>query len=165
VDADSAGLVLNWRTFMMLVTGMATDVARDGMPDVLVGVLRGGMVPTVILAQALGLRSVRAVQVTHTAADGVDAAKTHAPVVVRPETLGDLTGMDVLVVDDVAGSGDTMTTTAALVRRAGAGRVRTLACVCNQNNWCRTRTEQPDELLTYVGSVVSGWMIFPWEKR
>jgi len=165
VDADRIGLALDWPTFTALAARLAADVARDGAPQVLVGVLRGGMVPTVMLAHALGLRTVRAVEVTHTTADGVDATKTEAPVVVRPDTLGDLAGMDVLVVDDVAGTGDTMATTVALARRAGARRVRTLACVVNETNWRKARTQQPGEVLTYVGAVVEGWVIFPWETR
>jgi len=123
------------------------------------------MVATVVIAHALGLRSVRAIDVTHTTTDDVGAAKTDVPVVVRPDTLGDLAGMDVLIVDDIAGTGDTMTTTAALVRRAGARRVRTVACVVNETNWRQARTEQPGEVLTYVGTVVQGWVIFPWETQ
>jgi len=165
VDADRTGLALDWPTVTALATGLAADVAHDGPPQVLVGVLRGGMVPTVMLAHALGLRTVRAVEVTHTIADGVDAAKTETPVVVRPDTLGDLAGMDVLIVDDIAGTGDTMAATAALARQAGARRVRTLACVVNETNWRKARTQQPGELLTYVGTVVQGWVVFPWETR
>src|SRR5207249_3541915 len=82
VDADRTGLALDWPTFTRLATGLAADIARDGPPQVLVGVLRGGMVPTVMLAHALGLRAVRAVEVTHTTTDDIDAAKTEAPVVV-----------------------------------------------------------------------------------
>jgi uncharacterized protein len=165
VDADRGGLALDWAAFTTLAAGLAAEVARDGPPQLLIGVLRGGMVPAVILAHALGLRAVRAVDVTHTTADGVDATKTPVPVVVRPDTLGDLAGMDVLIVDDIAGTGDTMATTAALARRAGARRVRTLACVVNETNWRKARTQQPREVLTYVGSVVEGWVIFPWETR
>jgi uncharacterized protein len=165
VDADRTGLALDWPAFTRLAAGLAADIARDGLPHVLVGVLRGGMVPTVMLAHALGLRAVRAVEVTHTTTDAIDAAKTAVPVAVRPDTLGDLAGMDVLIVDDVAGTGDAMTTTAALVRQAGADRVRTLACVVNETNWRKARTEQPGEVLTYVGTVVQGWVIFPWERQ
>jgi hypoxanthine phosphoribosyltransferase len=159
------GLTLNWPTFAQLATGLATDVARDGLPQALVGVLRGGMVPTILLAHTLGLRTVRAVEVTHTSTDDVGAAKTEVPVVVRPDTLGDLAGMDVLIVDDIAGTGDTMTVAATLARQAGADRVRTLACVVNETNWRKARTDQPGELLTYIGMVVQGWVIFPWERR
>lgn len=38
-------------------------------------------------------------------ADGVNAAKTPPPVVASPGSLGDLSGHDVLIVDDIAGSG------------------------------------------------------------
>ena len=165
MDAEHAGLMLDWPTFARVTRGLACDVARDGSPQVLVAVMRGGMVPTAVLAHALGVRAVRAVEVTHTITDDVDAAKTTVPVVVRPDTLGDLTGMDVLIVDDIAGTGDTLTTAASLAGQAGAGRVRTLACVVNETNWRAARTEQPSKLLTYIGTVVQGWVIFPWERQ
>jgi uncharacterized protein len=105
------------------------------------------------------------VEITHTTADGVGAAKTEQPVIYRPDTLGDLDGLDVLVVDDIAGTGDTVITAAELVRRGGARRVRTLACVVNEINWWRCRTTPPAEALTYVGAIVRGWVIFPWERQ
>jgi uncharacterized protein len=95
----------------------------------------------------------------------VNATKTNIPMVVRPETLGDLAGMDVLIVDDIAGTGDTMATTTQLARRAGAQQVRTLARVVNAANWRKARTEEPSARLTYIGTVVEGWVVFPWEKQ
>src|SRR5258708_14033773 len=83
-------------------------VSADGVPDVVVGILRGGMVPAVQLAHLLGIRTVRAVELTRTLADEVNAAKTARPVVANPGSLGDLSGQDVLIVDDIAGSGLTI---------------------------------------------------------
>ncbi len=123
------------------------------------------MIPAVLIAHALGSRSVRAIEVTHTTADGVKAPKTSQPQIRDRHTLGELTELDVLVVNDIAGTGDTMAATVALVRQAGASRVRTLACVVNERNWYRARTDKPDEALTYIGTVVEGWVIFPWEKQ
>jgi uncharacterized protein len=165
VGDDPTGLVLDWPGFAALTCALSGRVRADGPPDVLVGVLRGGMIPAVVLAHALGLRTVRAVEVIHTTTNGVNATKTAHPMVTRAETLGDVAGLDVLVVDDIAGTGDTMITTATLARQGGAARVRTLACVVNAINWRRARTEAPDELLTYLGSVVEGWVIFPWESH
>jgi hypoxanthine phosphoribosyltransferase len=123
------------------------------------------MIPTVLIAHALKSRSVRTVEVTHTAADGVNATKTAEPQVRDPRTVGDLTGLDVLVVDDIAGTGETIAMTRTLLRRAGAARVRTLACVVNTRNWYTARRDKPDETLTYIGMTVEGWVIFPWERQ
>lgn len=163
LSSDRPRIVLDWPALSALVDGLADAVSADGPPDVVVGVLRGGMVPAVLLAHALGLRDVRAVDVTHTAFEGVDAAKTPRPTVRNAHSLGDLHGLDVLIVDDVAGKGETIATAADLARAAGAGSVRTAVPVVNEANWFPARADDPGTALTYIAARVRGWVIFPWE--
>ncbi|GAB3066250.1 phosphoribosyltransferase [Micromonospora schwarzwaldensis] len=162
MDGDRALTTLSWDGVTATAARLADAVRTDQVPDVLVGVLRGGVIPAVLLAHILGVRTVRAVEVLHTTDDSVNAAKSAAPLVDNAASLGDLTGADVLVVDDIAGSGDTAARTVELVRSAGAARVRTAVLVVNLGNW--RRAQRPGELLTYIGTVVIGWVIFPWEN-
>lgn len=127
----------------------------------IVGVLRGGAVPAVTLAHALGLRTVRGVEVTHTTQDGPHAGKTPSPVAVNASSLGDLAGLDVLIVDDVAGTGDTLEVTARLVAASGAAAIRTAVWVLNEANWPAGELGRPN----YVGTCCRGWVRFPWEAR
>lgn len=163
MDADLCGKVLDWAEFVSITDCLARAAASDGCPDVVVGILRGGMIPAVLVAHATGLRDVRAVQVTHTAADGPNAEKTAGPTVSNAASLGDLASRDVLIVDDVAGTGETIAVAEDLVKSAGAGRARTLVCAINEINWRRNCA--PKQALTYVGSCYQGWVVFPWEKR
>lgn len=156
-------IVLDWPAVTGAVARIAGTARADGIPDVVVGVLRGGVVPAVLIAHLLGVRTVRAVEVVHTVGDGIDAAKTTQPTVVNAASLGDLGGSDVLVADDIAGSGDTLVATVDLVKAAGAARVRTAVCVVNAANWLRP--QRPEQALTYLGVTVEGWVIFPWETR
>ncbi|MFI7510510.1 phosphoribosyltransferase [Micromonospora aurantiaca] len=159
---DRTPTMLGWDGITDTADRIASEVRADKVPDVLVGVLRGGVIPAVLLAHALGVRTVRAVEVLHTTADGIDAVKSAAPQVANAASLGDLTGADVLVVDDVAGSGDTAARTVELVRTAGAARVRTAIFVVNVGNW--RRPHDPGQALTYIGTVIDGWVVFPWER-
>lgn len=163
VDQSRAATVLGWAELAATVHDLAGMAREDGLPEVVVGVLRGGMVPAVMVAHALGVRTVRAVEVVHTVSDGVDAAKTALPRVGNPASLGDLAGLDVLVVDDIVGSGDTAAYTVDLIRGAGPVRVRFAVCVVNAANW--RRQDRPEQLLSYVGVTVEGWVVFPWETR
>jgi hypoxanthine phosphoribosyltransferase len=70
VAASSPAAVLDWAAVTTITGTLAKAVAVGSRPDVVVGVLRGGMIPAVMLAHALGLREVRALDVTHTIADG-----------------------------------------------------------------------------------------------
>jgi hypoxanthine phosphoribosyltransferase len=162
-DPSRKPIMLDWPAITGSVDRLADSARADGAPDVVVGVLRGGVVPAVLIAHRLGVRAVRAIEVVHTVGDGVDAAKTAKPTVYNAASLGELAGCDVLVVDDIAGSGDTIAATVDLVGVLGAVRVRTAVCVVNAANW--RRPQRPQQALTYLGVVVEGWVIFPWESQ
>ena len=155
--------VLSWEQFTEVTHVQSRRIRRDGVPEVVVGVLRGGMVPAVVLAHCLGCRTIRGVEVVATLSDEMNAAKLDRPQVLNPASLGVLEGADVLVVDDVAGSGQTCVTAADLVNCAGAARVRTAVTVVNLLNW-RLPTS-PVRTFTYVGIEHEGWVVFPWETR
>jgi hypoxanthine phosphoribosyltransferase len=165
VAADSPAAVLDWTEITAITGQLAAAISADGRPEVVVGILRGGMVPAIWLAHLLGLRDVRALDVTHTTADGVNAAKTARPVLRNPCSLGDLTGLRVLLVDDVAGTGETIAASRGLLQAAGAASVRTAAYALNEVNWRRSGGRDPGRALTYVGAAYQGWVVFPWETR
>jgi hypoxanthine phosphoribosyltransferase len=162
-DDPTAAHVLTWDDITATAEAMAANVLTDGVPDVVVAVLRGGVIPAVLLAHQLGVRTVRTVEIIHTTTDGVNAEKTAYPQVINPASLGRLVDADVLIVDDIAGSGDTGECAADLVSAAGAARIRTAVCVVNTGNW--HRPQPPEQALTYVGATVQGWVTFPWEQQ
>lgn len=153
--------ILTWPDVMEMVDVIAGQVRNDRLPDVVVGVLRGGLVPAVLLSHQLGVRRIRAVEVARTLDNSVNADKSGTPQVVNPASLGDLTGHDVLLVDDIAGSGDTLICTVGLLQAAGAQRVRTAVLTVNRANW--HRAQRPADVVTYLGHQVGTWVIFPWE--
>lgn len=154
-------LVLDWNDLARTAAVVAEQIRRDRPPEVVVGILRGGMVPAVMLAHLLGVRDVRAVEITHTLTEEPNSVKSRAPQLANPASLGALDGADVLLVDDVAGSGDTITAAADLL--AGAVRLRRAAMVVNVANW--TKTVAPEQALNYIGCTCTGWVRFPWEVR
>jgi hypoxanthine phosphoribosyltransferase len=165
VDAEQTAVALGWESIHSFAGGLAAAVSVTGPPDVIVGILRGGMIPAVILAHLLQVRDVRALSLTRTTQEGIDAPKTVRPVLVNPGSPGDLTGCDVLLVDDVAGSGDTIYAARDLMITQGAARVRTATCVLNTANWPAWRDGTVPQTPTYVGWRSQGWVIFPWETR
>ncbi|MGW4694073.1 phosphoribosyltransferase [Kitasatospora cineracea] len=153
---------LAWSEVEGLVDTITRAVAEGGRPDTVVAVVRGGLVPAALAAHRLGVRDVRALEVTRTVDDTVDAPKTFGPRVRNAASLGDLSGLDVLIAEDVAGTGETIEAVADLVRLAGAARVRTAVLVVNQANW--TRKRPPADTVDHIGTVVRTWVVFPWEN-
>ncbi|MEV7930423.1 phosphoribosyltransferase family protein [Kitasatospora sp. NPDC088779] len=160
--ADPTPRQLTWDDIDRHVDRIARATGEIGTPQTLVAVVRGGMAPAVLLAHRLGVRDVRALEVTHTVDDSANAAKTARPQARNTASLGDLSGLDVLVVDDVAGTGETLAAAVRLVELAGAARVRSAVCVVNEANW--TGVLAPSEAVTAIGETVSGWVVFPWER-
>lgn len=159
-------LDLSWDELNHHVTVLAGQIRQDGVPHVIVGILRGGMIPAVALAHRLGVRDVRGIEVTRTLTDGPNGAKAPLPQITNPASLGTLNaGVDVLLVDDVAGSGGTVETAANLVASAGAARVRRAVVVVNIVNWNIGNTAAPQQVQDYIGTTCTGWIRFPWEVR
>lgn len=166
VAGDSAAVILDWGQVTDITGRLARAAAADAVPGAVVGILRGGMIPAVSIAHVLGVRQVCALDVTCTTSDTVNAAKTARPVIRNPQSLGDLSGLDVLLVDDIAGTGQTMRAARDLVAAAGASRVRTAACTVNTLNWQRRHAgEDPAAAFTYIGTRCQGWVTFPWENQ
>jgi uncharacterized protein len=159
---DPRVVQLTWPQMQELVSQIAGQASRDGAPQTLVAVLRGGAVPAVWLSHRLRLRDVRTVAVVHTVDDSIHAAKIPKPSAANPASLGDLTGRDVLIVDDVAGTGQTLAAAARLAVEAGATRVRTAVCAVNEDNWAGRLPAE--DVVTYIGAAARGWVVFPWER-
>lgn len=162
-DPQTQTTRLSWPAIQMQARSLAHAASGDGPPDCIVGILRGGAIPAVLVAHLLGVRDLRTVEVTHTVHDGINAPKHPQVRVGAPDTLGDLAGLDVLIVDDVAGTGHTACAANALARQAGAARVRTAVCALNEANLDPALSGR--EVLTYTALTTRGWVVFPWEAR
>ncbi len=160
----AVALDLSWADLDHHIAVLAEQIRQDGVPHVIVGILRGGMVPAVALAHRLGARDLRGIEVTRTLTEGPNGAKTPLPQITNPASLGALgTEADVLLVDDVAGSGGTIDTAANLLSSAGAARVRRAVVVVNTINWNTSNTVAPQQVQDYIGTTCAGWVRFPWE--
>ncbi|MDX3098997.1 phosphoribosyltransferase family protein [Streptomyces sp. ME19-03-3] len=156
-------LYLTWEDVGAATRGLAEQVTAEGMPQAVVGIVRGGVIPAVWIAHHLGIRDVRTIEVTRTTSDCINATKALVPTARHPASLGDLTGMDVLLVDDIAGSGATLAHTADLLRDLSPARVRTAVLTVNRANWMQEI--DPDRVIDYIASLNDTWIVFPWEVQ
>jgi uncharacterized protein len=143
--------VLTWDDFGRSARDLAQAVVGSGyVPDVVVAIARGGLVPGGALAYTLGVKAVGTLNVEfYTDVD----ARLPDPVVLPPllDTAA-LAGRRALVVDDVADTGETL----ALVQRLVAGHcveARTAVLYAKPRS-----VVDPD----YVWRRTDRWITFPW---
>ena len=142
---------LTWSVFGDATRELAETVAADGWrPDIVVAVARGGLTLAGALAYALGVKNCGTINVEFYT--GVDQ-RLDVPVVLPPSLqLVDVTGLRVLVVDDVADTGHTL----RLVREVLAQHVAEARTAVLYHK------SQSVIVPDYCWKQTDAWINFPW---
>ena len=145
--------VTNWEYIYGLCRDVADEVrAADYEPDVIVALARGGWFAGRCLCDFLGLDDLASLKIEHYVGT---AEKTGEPVVRYPMPEGSVAGKDVLIVDDIADTGGSISRAAEYVGDRDVGAVRTATL-----QLLGTSSFQPD----YVGERLEewAWIVYPW---
>ncbi len=148
--------LLTWSDFDRAVRKIATGVRDESPPvDCIVGIARGGLVPAVALSNVLDVEDLRIVSVARNVGSGQYLEKRRPTVrwLFDPQEMRD---KRVLVVDDVAGSGETLAEVRAEIDEVGPERCRTAVLVRMLRG-----TSAPD----LAAVELDDWVVFPWEDR
>lgn len=151
--ADTGGeefLDLSWEMFGELCRALALRVARDYDPEVVVGIARAGVIPGAIIASILRLDFYSMVISRREGGEQVrerPAVLSAAPVQAQ--------GRKVLLVDEIATSGETLRMALAAVRDVGPSEVRTAT------SFARTQGYKAD----YFALETDATIIFPWDRK
>jgi hypoxanthine phosphoribosyltransferase len=145
---------LTWDGFGAASRDLAREILADGfVPEVVVAIARGGLLPAGSIAYGLGVKNCGALNVEFYTGIGT---VLDAPEVLRPaldtEYLG---GRKVLLVDDVADSGRTLALAVKMLRERGAD-MRSVVIYTKP-----TTIIQPD----YSWKKTSLWIDFPWSAQ
>ena len=139
---------LTWAEFDRMVQALAREVARRFAPEAVVGVAHGGVFVGGAVAAALGC-DFFPVRISRRSRDKVVRR--------APRMFGqmprELSGKRVLVVDDVAASGDTLELATTLALKVGASEVRTATLVSRSDGFAPA----------YVAQVTDALVVFPWD--
>ncbi|HSG49824.1 MAG TPA: phosphoribosyltransferase family protein [Longimicrobiales bacterium] len=141
---------ISWEMFGELCRALALRVAQEYEPEVVVGIARAGVVPAGVMASILR---------TDLYAMTISRRQGSEHVRERPEVLSaapsHLRGKRVLIVDEIATSGDTLRMALAAVRDVGPAEVRTATC------FVRPREYRPD----FFALETDQELIFPWDRK
>jgi len=146
-------LQLSWKDVEELVESLGEKVLAEYDPDVVVGILRGGMTVAHLLSDVLGLRIIYPIGCS----SYVDVAKRFKVNVYSPLALRDLSGKRVLLVDDVADEGLTLK---AVIEQEISPKnpLEIKVATLHMKPWCKFK---PD----YFIQLTDAWIVYPWERR
>ncbi len=143
-------LDLSWEMFGELCRALAMRVARDYAPDQVIGIARAGVIPGAVVASILRVDffSMK-----------ISRREAGEQVRERPEVLSaaphQASGRRVLLVDEIATSGDTLRLALAAVRDVGPTEIRTAT------SFARPRGYKPD----YFSLETDATIVFPWDRK
>ncbi|RKH11722.1 phosphoribosyl transferase [Corallococcus praedator] len=144
---------LSWAEFDRSVQKLARTIRQSWEPQAVVGVAHGGVYVGGALAGALGVQFFP-VRISRRSRDKADRTKNRAldPQVSEEMPLA-IKGLRVLIVDDIASSGDTLELATALARKVGAKEVKTACLVARPEGFT------PD----HAGMSTDSLFVFPWD--
>lgn len=145
-------LQLSWADIESLVERLADKIISDYSPDILIGILRGGVTVAHLLSDVLGFRKIYPVGCS----SYVDVAKRFSVKIYSPLALKDLSDKRVLLVDDVADEGLTLK---GVIEQEIAPKnpLEVRVATLHMKPWCKFK---PD----YYVEVTDAWIVYPWEK-
>jgi len=143
-----------WRRVASLTRRLAQHIAAAGfVPDVIVAIARGGYVPARLLADYLDVMDLVSLRIEHYTAG---ARKRRRARVVQPLNIA-LAGRRVLIVDDVADTGDTF-----VLARAHVAARRPAAVLTAALHYKSGSVFEPD---FYAERLTSWrWINYPWAR-
>jgi hypoxanthine phosphoribosyltransferase len=146
-------LILSWRDVYNLTLQLSERIVASGFkPDVIVGIARGGWIPARILSDVLYMDTLQNIRIEYYTDVG---AKGKEPRITQPLT-GSMEGKRVLLIDEVADTGDTLHHAIEHVKDLGVEEVRAAVL-----HYKPTSIVVPDFFMVETTS----WTVYPWENR
>ncbi|MGA8904484.1 MAG: phosphoribosyltransferase [Candidatus Bathyarchaeia archaeon] len=142
----------SWDKIYEMIVDLALVIRASGFkPDLIVGVSRGGWAPGRILSDLLENPHTANIKIEFY----VGIEKTEGKPVVTQPISEDISKKNVLVVDDVADTGESLKLALDHVLEKGAGKIMTATVYYKPHSKCK-----PD----FFADTTSNWIIFPWER-
>jgi len=142
-------LDLSWEMFGELCRALALRVAGDFDPDLVIGIARAGVIPGAVVASILR-KDFYSMKISRK--EGGQVRERPAILSAAPTQAH---GKRVLLVDEIATSGETLRLALAAVRYVGPVEIRTATSFVRPNGY------KPDYFSLETGQTV----IFPWDRK
>ena len=142
----------SWQDIEELSYKIAEQIIEKNIKiDIIIAILRGGWIPARILADLLGIENIGVLGIKFY--KSIETRKEQ-PIITYPLIL-DISNKNVLLVDDVADTGKSLSLAIEMTRLYGP-----------KNIYTATLYVKPTTILVpdFYAETTSAWIIFPWEK-
>lgn len=154
---------LDWSKIEKLCSRVVRLIKKDKFnPEIVVTIQRGGLIPATIISHTLKIRDVLVVDIKRTTSDEVNSNKIPAKVL-SPIDKNKIMNRRVLIVDDIVGSGETLNILEKRINNLHPAGLRKAILIKNEDNFVKSVLKETIKI-DYLGEIVHGWVIFPWEK-
>ncbi|MEM0374372.1 MAG: phosphoribosyltransferase [Sulfolobaceae archaeon] len=96
--------VVTWENIVEWSTSLAEIVGRNFLPDIIIPIARGGLVPARIVADRLGIIDMVCIKVEH----WIQTAEAERVARIKYPYKLNLNGKKILIIDDIADTGDSL---------------------------------------------------------
>jgi len=143
----------SWDQIYSLVLNLAEKIRNSNfVPDIIVGVSRGGWVPARILSDLL--ENSNLANVTTEFYVGIGQTKQE-PVITQPVSVS-VRAKKLLIVDDIADTGESLKVVTAHLAEHGASEIKVATIYYKEFS-----VTLPD----FYEKQVDSWVVFPWERK
>jgi len=144
---------VSWDKIDKLVEDISNKIIKSGFkPDVIVAIIRGGLVPARLLSDYLDVNDILTLEIKLYEGIGIRGRRPY----LRQPLTGDIHGKKILLVDDISDTGLTLELAKEVVSFYLPGEVRTASLYIKP--WTSIVTD-------YYAEVTDKWVVFPWEKK
>ena len=145
--------VPTWKQIYGMLFNQAHKIQGDGYkPDIIVGIARGGLVPSRVLADLLETRDFAIITIEYYC--GINQTKQEP--ILKQCLHTQLTDKKVLLVDDVSDGGRSLQLAKKHLEEQCAKEIKIATLYCKPGT-----ITKPD----YFEKETSHWIVFPWEAR
>lgn len=142
---------MSWESFYSTARKTADNIITSGYkPDMIIGLARGGWVFARVLCDFLGVKDLLSLKVEHW---GITATPDGEAKIKFPLEV-DLTGLKVLIVDDISDTGKSLTVASTHVKKLNPRIIKTATLI-----FLTGSNFKPD---FYGVEMTWRWVVFPW---
>lgn len=154
----------SWFFIKTICSSLAKRIKEDNfMPDFILTIKRGGLIPSVIMSHLLNIRDIKVVNIKTTLTDKINSEKI-PPRLVTSLKKSKIQGKKILIIDDIVGTGKSLTLLISKIKKLSPKEIKSAIIVLNEENYEKT-PQHTRVFINYIGKRVRGWVIFPWEKE